>query len=754
MASTISFSRRDLLKSGSALIVGFTFGAFNAGHASAQNGKASFDGKPVDGAELDSFLVIHPDSTVTVFTGKVDLGTGLRIAVRQMAAEELGLSVAQVDLVEGDSLLTPDQGRTGGSSGLTQGGVGVRQAAATARQLLIDLAAERLKQPAASLILADGSVRPKSGGQGVKIGDLVGGKRLNYKVNTKVAVKDPSAYTVVGKPLPRPDVPGKCTGTSTYVGDLKLPGMLHGRVIRPPAMGAKLESVDESSIAGIPGVRLVRIKDFLGVVAPNEWAAIKAANTLKAKWTEWSGLPTTEQLPKAVREGKIATEQAGVTRGDAPGAMAVAAKRFSGTYYYPYQGHASMSPSCAVADYRNDTLTVWTGSQSTHLFRLIFSESFGLPADKVRFIYLEGSGCYGQNGHEDAAADAAILSRAVGAPVRLQWMRHDEHGWDPKGPPQLLDIRAGIDAKGNLVAWETETWVPVPIAARGTIPLVGFDSAGITQRQGRWPGSVDENLDPPYTTSNVKVSVHRLQDSPLRPGHVRAPGKVANAFAVESMADELAVAAGEDSVAWRLRNLTDPRAVAVLTKAAELIGWQKRVSPNPKAAVGKMLKGRGISYVRYRGNENYVAMAMEVLVDPATGKIKVERITCGHDCGLVINPDALKNQIEGSIVQTLSKMLYEEVKLNTSRVTSLDWVSYPVLRFPDVPPIEIALIDRPNEPVMGGGEASLPPVGGALANAIFDATGVRLRTVPFTPERVKAALAAAPQPPSRESARL
>jgi CO/xanthine dehydrogenase Mo-binding subunit len=751
MNSISSFSRRDLLRSGGALMVSFAFGGLSSPTASAQE-RVRFAGKPVDGSEVDSFLAIHSDGAVTVFTGKVDLGTGLRIAVRQMAAEELGLSASQVELIEGDTLLTADQGRTGGSSGLTQGGVGVRQAAATARELLINRAADQLKRPASDLVLAEGRVRPKSGGEGVKIGDLVGGKRLEQKVNPKVALKDPATYTVVGKSLPRPDVAGKCTGTQTFVNDFKLPGMLHGRVFRPPAMGAKLISVDESSISGIPGVRIVRVKDFLGVVAPNEWAAIRAASTLKAKWTEWNGLPGTEELPRVVRKGKIATEQAGVTRGNAKTAMATAAKRFSGTYYYPYQGHASMGPSCAVADFKPPSLTVWTGSQSTHLFRTIFSESFALPADKVRFIYLEGSGCYGQNGHEDAAADAAILSREVGSPVRVQWMRHDEHGWDPKGPPQLLDLRAGVDDKGNLVAWETETWVPVPIAAKGTIPLIGFDAAGITQRQGRWPGSVDENLDPPYKTDHVQVSVHRLQDSPLRPGHVRAPGKIANVFAVESLIDEIAVSAGEDSVAWRLRNLTDPRAVAVLTRAAELIGWEKRVSPNPKAAAGKLLKGRGVSYVRYRGNENYVAMAMEVLVDPATGKVKVERVTCGHDCGLVVNPDALKNQIEGSILQTLSKMLYEEVKLDTSRVTSLDWVSYPVLRFPDVPVIEISLLDRPTEPVMGGGEASLPPVGAALANAFFDATGVRLHAAPFTPERVKAALSKMQQSSPRESA--
>jgi CO/xanthine dehydrogenase Mo-binding subunit len=427
-------------------------------------------------------------------------------------------------------------------------------------------------------------------------------------------------------------------------------------------------------------------------------------------------------------------------RGDAKQAMPGGVKHFSADYYFPCQGHASMGPSCAVADWRLDGLTIWTGSQSTHLFRSIFAESFGLPLEKVRLIYLEGSGCYGQNGHEDACADAAILSKAVGSPVRVQWMRQDEHGWDPKGPPQPVTIRVATDAQGNIAAWETETWIPMWINTKGTIPLVGLDASGMTQRQGRWPGSLDENLDPPYTSPNVGVLIHRLKDTPLRPGHVRAPGKVANAWAVESTVDELAVAAGEDAVVYRLKRLSDPRAVEVVKRAAVMLGWQQRLSPNPKRPASGLLTGRGFSYVRYRGNENYVAMAMEVGVDRSTGRVTVQRVVCAHDCGLVVNPDSLKNQIEGSIIQSLSKMLFEEVKFDRSRVTSVDWGGYPVIRFPDVPQIDVALIDRPDQPLMGAGEASLPPVGGALANAIFDAAGVRLRRVPFTPAMIKAAM--------------
>ncbi len=735
--------RRDLFKSGGALIVGFLFNPALPRHAVAQTvEKTGVVPKPLDIREVDSFLALHKDGSVTVYTGKVDLGTGLRIAVRQMAAEELGLPIARVDLVEGDTALTPDQGRTGGSSGLTQGGVGVRQAAATARQRILELAGQKLDRPVSSLVLADGRIRPKSGGDGIALADLVADNRFELKVDPKVALKDPATYTVVGKSIPRPDVPAKCTGEHTYVHDFKLPGMLHGRVIRPPSRGAKLVSVNDASLAGMPDVQVVHINDFLGVVAKNEWAAVRAAAALKATWTDWEGLPTTEELPRYIRETPVDHDENPIHKGESKTALTSAAKQFSAAYYFPYQGHASMGPSCAVADARPDGLTIWTASQSTHLFRTIFAQSFNLPEEKVRLIYLDGSGCYGQNAHEDAAADAAILSRAVKNPVRVQWMRQDEHGWDPKGPPEVIDVRAGVSADGNLVAWETELWVPAPINIKGTIPLVGLDAAGIAQRQGRWPGSVDENLDPPYTVANVNVVVHRLKDSPLRPGHVRAPGKVASAFAVESLTDELAVAAGVDAVAYRLRGLTDPRAADVLKRAADMLGWQPRPSPNPKAAVNGLLTGRGVSYVRYRGNENYVATAMEVTVDPATGKIAVQRAVCAHDCGLVVNPDALKNQIEGSIVQALSKMLYEEVKLDRSRVTSVDWASYPVIRFAEIPAIEVALLDHPATPLFGAGEASLPPVGGALANAVFDAAGIRLRTVPFTPERVKAALAA------------
>jgi nicotinate dehydrogenase subunit B len=700
-------SRRDLLKSGCTLVVGFSFQTSAFAQAAAQSAAS---GKPVDPKEVDSFLAIKADGTVTIYTGKVDLGTGLRIAIRQMAAEELDLPIDAVTLVEGDTALTPDQGSTGGSTGLTRGGVEVRQAAATARQAV-------LKLPPGQ--------RPNG--------------RFFLKVDPKAPLKDPAQYKVVGKPLARPDLPAKCTGRHTYVQDFVLPGMLHGRVIRPSAVGAKLLSVDESSIRGVPDVRVVHIANFLGVVAKDEWAAVCAARELKTTWSAGTGLPGSDGLAQYVRNSRTAQIQTIVNRGDAPAALESSAKRFSATYFWPNQSHGSIGPSCAVADVRADgSATVWSSSQGPHGLRQNLSKVFGLPEAKVRVVYLDGAGCYGGNGNEDVAADAVLLSKTIGQPVRVQWMRHDEHGWDPKGPQQLLDVEAGIDSEGHIQAWRTSMWAPA--AVPGSRPLLAADAAGIAQDHGQGAGLLTQNADPPYSAGNVQVVVNSIAESPLRPSNLRAPGKIANVFAVETFTDELAHAAGLDPLEFRLRGLSDPRGIEVLKRAAEMFGWQERPSPNPNAGQASVI-GRGIAYARYKQAENYVALAMEVEVDTTTGKISVRRIVCAHDCGLVVNPDALRNQIEGCIVQTLSRALHEEVKFDASRVTSVDWSSYPILTFPEVPTIEVALVNRPELPLLGAGEASCVTVAAALANAVFDATGAKLRVAPFTPQRVKAALA-------------
>ncbi|HTE75789.1 MAG TPA: molybdopterin cofactor-binding domain-containing protein [Xanthobacteraceae bacterium] len=738
-------TRRAIVQGG-ALMVGFALAGVRT-RARAATGDAG--PRPVDPNEVDSFLAVNGDGTVTVFCGKVDLGQGLRIAMRQIAGEELGIGIDMIKYIEGDTTLTPDQGRTSGSNGIQRGGMQLRRAAATARQALIELAAQRLNAAPDDLVAKDGEVRPKNGaknganngGAGIKFAELIGGRSFNLKLNPKAPLKDPATYTLVGKPLPRPDVPAKCTGGFTYMQDFSVPGMVHARVIRPPAIGAKLIGVDEASIKHLPGASVVRIKDFLAVIADDEWTAVRAARALRAQWSEWSGLPAQDKLIATLRADPEVTDEVLVTRGQqGPSAQSGAVSR-SASYFWPMQSHGSIGPSCAVANVRSDAATVWTASQGTHGNRKTFARFLGLPEEKVRLIYLDGAGCYGMNGHEDAAADAAIVSRAVGRPVRVQWSRQDEHGWDPKGPPQLLDISGAVDPAGRILTWRTEMWLPQTTRGLPDIPLLGPAAAGLDNVRGLQPGLISQNADPPYAADNVQVLAHWLKDAPLRPAPIRSPGKPANCFAVESFTDELAAAAGLDPIEFRLSGLADPRGIEAIRRAAALMNWQSRPSPGANKSA-PVMRGRGFAYVHYKHSESYVAMGMEVAVERGSGRIRVERVACAHDCGQIINPDGVRAQVEGSILQTLSRVLMEEVQFDRSRVTSVDWSSYPILRFPDVPKLDIVLIDRPTQPPLGAGEAACSPVGAALANTVFDATGARLRTVPFTPERVKAALSA------------
>jgi CO/xanthine dehydrogenase Mo-binding subunit len=728
-------SRRAVL-AGGALTVSFALAGARL-KALAQGAAAA--PRSVDPKEVDAFLAVNGDGTVTLYTGKVDLGQGLRIAMRQIAGEELGIGVDMIKYVEGDTALTPDQGRTSGSNGIQRGGMQIRQAAATARAALIELAAQRLNVKGDDLVASNGEVRPKSGGTGVRFADLIGGRNFNLKLDPKAPLKDPATYTLVGKPLARPDVPAKCTGSFTYMQDFSLPGMVHARVIRPPAIGAKLVSVDESSIKDFAGASVVRIKDFLAVVASDEWTAIRAARALRAQWSEWSGLPEQGKLIATLRADPGITDEMLVTRGQPEASGREGAKTLTASYFWPMQSHGSIGPSCAVADVNAETATVWTASQGTHGNRNTFARFLGLPRDKVRLIYLDGAGCYGMNGHEDAAADAAILSRAVGRAVRVQWSREDELGFDPKGPPQLLDISGTVGPDGRILAWRTEMWLPQTTKGLPDIPLLAPAAAGLDDVRGLQPGLISQNADPPYAADSLQVLVHWLKDTPLRPAPIRSPGKPANCFAVESFADELAAAAGLDPIEFRLRWLADGRGIEVIKRAAALMAWQSRPSP-VRSKDAAVMRGRGFSYVHYKHSESYVAMGMEVAVERASGRIRVERVACAHDCGQIINPDGVRAQVEGSILQTLSRALMEEVQFDRSRVTSVDWGSYPIMRFSDVPKLDIELVDRPTQPPLGAGEAACAPVGAALANAVFDATGVRLRTVPFTPQRVKSAL--------------
>jgi len=725
-------SRREFLQAGGALVVGFTLPLPAFADKPASFGPA----KTVDRDEVDGFVAVNGDGSVTIYSGKVDLGQGLRIAIPQMAAEELGIGVEHIVLVEGDTWSTPDQGATAGSSGVMRGGVEIRQAAATAREALIAMAAARSGRPAADFDAVDGAVRPRAGGEGLSFAELVGDKRFALKVDAKAGLRDPGSYTVVGKPLLRPDLPGKVNGRHTFIHDVKVEGMLHGRVLRPPTVGAKLIAVDTASIKTVAGARVVRIHDFLGVVAGSEWEAVRAARLLKARWSDAASLMGAAAVRAWMRAGPFVGDETLVKRGDVRQALS-SAKRIGAEFYWPSQSHASMGPSCAIADVRDGRATIWSASQATHKFRLTIAAALGLPREAVRVIYVDGSGCYGMNGHDDAAADAALLSKAIARPVRVQWSRQDELGWDPKGPPQLLALEGALGDDRTIAAWRTEMWLPQATASLPNMPLLALDAAGIAQTPGITTGLISQNGDPPYAVPHQEVVVHWLSTAPLRPSNIRAPGKIANCFAVESFTDMLAVLAQVDGVAFRLQGLSDPRGIEVIRRAAALIGWTPRPSPAPGASG----TGRGFAYMHYKHSETYVAMAMEVEVDKASGAIRVRRVACAHDCGLVINPNTLKAQIEGNILQTLSRTLLEEVAFDRARVTSVDWASYPILGFADAPDILIDIVDRPQEPPLGAGEASATPVPAALANAVFDAVGRRLTTVPFTRERVLAALA-------------
>ena len=728
-------TRRDFLKGTGALIVSFSL-AGPLAEASAQTVTAA---KPVALDEVDSFLTLASTGRVTVYTGKVDLGTGTRTSLRQIVAEELDVPLDWIALVEGDTATTPDQGPTWGSLTIQVGGVQIRQASATARKALLEQAAQRLGVAPDALEIRYGVVRVKTDStKSVAYSELIGDREFHLKVDKTAPLKSPGEYTIVGTSVPRVDIPAKVTGEWRYMQDVRVPGMLHARVVRPPAVGAELRSVDESSVSGIKGLRkVVRQANFLAVVADSEWAAVKAASQLKATWSSWEGLPEMSKLYEHVRSTAINKDEVTIDKGDPKAALAGAAKRLEATYEFAIHTHGSIGPSCAIAEWKNDQLTVWTASQATHLLRRDLAMTFGVPADKVRCLYFDGAGCYGRNGHEDAAADAALLAREMGRPVRVQWMRHDEHGWDPKGPPTLVDVAGGLDAAGNVVAWQSQFWIPKVTLITEGVPFVAATLADLPRKPTLNPGNVFQNSAPSYTFANVHAVCHRLETTPFRPSWIRTPGRMQNTYANEAFMDELAAAAGVDPIEFRLRHMNDARGATVLKAAARKAKWETR--PSPRKAGGGVARGRGVSYVKYENVRTYVAAVAEVEVERTSGAIRVTRVSVAQDCGQIINPDGVRAQLEGNVIQTVSRTLKEELKWDRSRVTSVDWQSYPILTFPEAPVVESELINRPADPPWGVGEPSAAVVPSAISNAVFDATGVRMRTVPFTPERFKAA---------------
>jgi nicotinate dehydrogenase subunit B len=733
-----SFDRRAFLKASGILAIGFSL----SGTAGANTLGAP---KSVAKEAVDSWLTIAPGNQVTIYVGKVDLGTGSRTALMQLAADELDVPFERIELVMGDTARTPDQWLTAANLTIFQGGGELRRACATARRALVERAAQRLNATAADLIVQDGIVRVKAYPErAISYDDLIG-DGVKLEVDSKIELKKSRDYKVIGKSIRRVDIPAKVTGEFTYIHDVRVPSMLHARVIRPDDNGARIASVDDSAAKQVGGyVQTVRKGDFLAVVARNEWAAIKAANAVRVTWSGGTPLPEQTKVFEEWRKRRVAKEEVTQTVGDAKTALEAAPKRVKATYDFAVQTHATIGPSCAVADFRDSKLTVWTSSQATHSMQHELSSITGLAKDAIRLVFVEGAGCYGRNGTEDAAADASLISTIIGQPVRVQWSRADETARSPKSPPRTMDMEAGLDAQGNVVAWTGDFYIALNhIVAFKPLdfPLLAAAEQGLP-RPGNWVGFLFQNSGQPYQIPNVRVNTRHIAEAFFRSSHLRSPGRIENSFANEAFMDELAQAANADPAEFRLRYLKDQRAIDVVQAAMKLAGWQARPGPNPNAGSGATLGGRGISYLRYNNAITYVAAVAEVEVNTETGEIRVTRVCASHDCGEMVNPDGVANQVEGGVLQTVSRTLMEQVNWDTKKVTSVDWATYPIMRHTQAPKVEVALIDRPGTPAWGAGEPMACAIPAAIANAVFDATGARMRSLPFTPDKVKAALAA------------
>jgi CO/xanthine dehydrogenase Mo-binding subunit len=761
-----STSRREFLKGTGALVVSVSIvGSLPSLAEAASLAQSSPTPAPAptgpDPTQIDSYLKVGGDGSVTAYTSKVELGQGNQTALTQIVAEELDVALDDVKLLMGDTANTVREGGTSGSVTISTTGANLRAAAANARQTLVDLAAKQLNAPADSLVVHNGVVSTADGSASVSYAQLIGDKQFNVAIQAKttpagglapfaVALsgpatpKDPSKYTIVGTPAPRLDIPAKVTGQFTYMQDVRLPGMLHGRVVRPAGINSKLIGIGGFS-PPVAGARVVTQGDFVGVVADYEWDAINAQTALQVAWSDWSGLPNMEDLESAIRSTPPTETRTVTSAGDFAGAMSGATATLSATYTNPFEMHGSIGPSCAVADVQGDHATIWSGTQDPHGMKDAVAKILGIPSANVHVMNVEASGCYGRNGADDVTTDAALMSQMVGKPVRVQYMRQDEHRWEPKGPAMVHDFQGGVDANGNVVAYGHTAWTPPH-----------FDSVNLTGRLvgisigSSPPGNIPNwGTDLLYDFPNVSIIENEQGEfaDAIRTSYLRGPAWFEYVFAKEAFMDELAAAAKRDPVEFRLAYLTDQRVKDVLQAVAQAANWQTRPSPAPQAGLSGVKTGRGVAVVNYSdygkpGAGTRVAEIAEVQVDTTRGDIHVTQFWVAHDCGLMINPRAIQGQIESNIIQGTSRTLKEEVVFDNSNVTSLDWRGYPILTYPEVPNVHITLINHPELPATGVGEPATTPVAAAISNAVFDATGVRLRQLPFRPDDVLAAFTA------------
>jgi nicotinate dehydrogenase subunit B len=762
-------NRRDFLKSSGALVVSFSAFSPGAGGVSELFAQAPqpgrFDGQGTP--QLDAWLAIGPDGNVTAYTGKVELGHGLYTSQTQLIAEELCVPLARVTLIQGDTGVAPDQGTTSGSQShpvnFNDGGLAL--AGATAREALLQMASQRMGVPATLLRVDDGVISGAGRGS-LTYAELVGGKKFNLTLNPNAKRKPASEWKILGKPIARLDIPALVTGQFEFVHNIRLPEMLHGRVVRPPAVGATLVSVDESSVRGMPGfVKVVVKKNFVGVVAEKPWQATQIAGRLKVDWTKGAGLPNQATFDQYLRDQKASRDSFVVNSKDVDDTLAKASKVIKATYRHAYQMHGSIGTSCAVADVKNGRATIWSATQSVYPTRNTAAMLLGMKPEDVHVIFTMGAGCYGLNGADTVSYDAALMSQAAGRPVRVQLTRKDEMAWENYGTAYVIDQRVGVDRNGTIVAWEYEAWTPGLGGRPGynnpgnviTGFLAGAEPQPFTPRTpAPDPTNYANNLNiaPSYVAGSVggrkggtgtitseRVLSHNLR-SHFWTGPLRSPERLQNSFAHESIMDEVASAVGADPVAFRLKHLSDQRLIDVVTAAARAADWKPRPSPQPSIRKIGVARGRGISCVLYEGNNGYCALIADVEVNQDTGAVTVKRFVAAQDCGPISNPDGLKNQVEGGIMQGMSRALGEEVTWDATKITSIDWRTYrPVYLGAELPVIESVLINTLAAPANGAGETAITVVAGAIGNAIFDATGARVREAPFTPERVKAALA-------------
>jgi CO/xanthine dehydrogenase Mo-binding subunit len=741
MNAPVILDRRRVLAGGGALIVGFSLrGAFAQDQAPPAAAPPKPPGSLATTPYLDSWIRIDADGSITVFTGKAELGQGFKTAFQQIAAEELDVSFDKLKVITADTKLTANEGYTSGSHSMQDSGIAIQNAAAQVRALLVAEAAKRLDLPADNLRTENGAVIAPDGKR-LTYGALVAADMMHVQAQPKSALKDPATFKLMGQPVPRVDIPAKVTGGAAYVQDMRLPGMVHARIVRPPSYGAQLTECDSSAVEKLPGVvKVVRDGDFLAVVAEKEFQSVKAMNALSAaaKWKESASLPKQDDLPNVLTH--LPSQDFTIFERSDP---SVSGKQtVEAIYTRPYQSHGSIGPSCAVAHFVDGAMTVWTHTQGVYPDRQAIAEMLRMPPTSVRLIHVEGSGCYGHNGADDAAADAALIARALpGRPVRVQWTREQEHSWEPYGPAMVTRLKASLDGNGKIADWNFEVFSNThsmrPGGAGAMLAAQHMAQSFTVPAPKPLPlpeGGGDRNAIPIYTFPNAHVVHHFIPTMPLRISAMRALGAYHNVFSIESFMDELAGLAGVDPVEFRLKHLDDQRGRDVIEKAAQGFGWKRDQRPPQD-------RGYGFAFARYKNLAAYCAIASEVEVNRETGQPRLVRAVAAVDAGQVVNPDGLINQIEGAIVQSMSWTLYESVTFDDTRITSIDWQTYPILRFNSVPErIDVHIINRPGQPFLGSGETGQGPAAASIANAIASATGKRLRDLPLTRKRIKDAI--------------